>query len=211
MLQLSSVTAKNMVAQNQRRRNLPFGAKGIKMEYNMIIYKHISKTFGIVCLMLIMFSFSISYGDLVLNQDFDTNLGGWFTAFENPMSTTSSYGTVEWSPAFDGSAHLTVSGAPGVADLITGISTTIYPGDKIICKVTTSSMTNAGVHLYIGDYFNDINQRVDIYNRENSTFDMQLIADKTYEAGTSILIHLACWPGSGEVWIHNLDLIRSER
>lgn len=144
------------------------------------------------------------------NQDFDEDLKGWFTAFENPISTVASFGTVEWSSDFNGSAHLTVSGAPGVADLITCINTTIYPGDIITCKVTTGNMKYAGIHLYIGDYFNDINEHVDIIEVGNVTRVMRLVANKKYQPGTPILIHLVCWPGSGEAWIHYLDLIRGD-
>ena len=139
------------------------------------------------------------------NTEFTSDLGGWFTAYENSFPYHSAnFGTVEWS---NGNAHFAVSGSPGVADLISFIGTVIYPGDEIKCRVTTSTMNSATFCLAIGGEWQDFSQVVTTTDA-STTKDLVLVANKFYEPGTSILLHLVCWPGSGEAWVDNVELIR---
>jgi hypothetical protein len=175
------------------------------MEKNMKSCKNNLKALWVICPILLMLLVSVTQIQAyqlfwLQDTEFVTDLGGWFTAFENPVGHSSTFGTVEWSSAYGGSAHLVVSGAPCVADLISFFGTTIYPGDTIACTASTGTMTYATLVLQIGGYGNDFTQAVSL-TQSTITQDMVIIADKIYPPGTPILIHLVCWPGSGEAWI----------
>ena len=159
-----------------------------------------------------MFSFSISYGAFVPNPYFDSNIGGWFTAYENPFPYHSAdFGTVKWSSRYDGSAYLKVSGSPGVADLITFVRATINPGDVIKCRVTTGDMSSSTFCFQINGYWNtDVTQGAEPITQSNVTRTMRIVANETYPPGTPIILHLVCWPGYGEVWVDDVDLIRGD-
>ena len=166
------------------------------------------KALWVICPILLMLLVSVTQIQAyqlfwLRNTEFASDLGGWFTAFENPIGHSSTFGTVEWSSAYGGSAHLVVSGAPSAADLISFFGTTIYPGDTIACTASTGTMTYATLVLQIGGYGNDFTQAASV-TQSTVTQDMVIIADKIYPPGTSIQIHLVCWPGSGEAWIQNV-------
>jgi hypothetical protein len=130
------------------------------------------------------------------NTEFASDLGGWFTAYENPYpySYPLLHGTVEWSSSYGGSVHLAVNGE--VADLISFTNSTLYPGDTILCRVSTGTISEA-FGFKIGAYWGDFCQFVNT-SQSNTTQNLAIIANRIYSPGTPVIIHLI---GSGEAWV----------
>lgn len=168
--------------------------------------------FFIVCFLLLVSIQNVLAQDYSLsflyNGEFESNLGYWYAANRNRADSPQyTYGTVEWTEDYGGSAHLSVSGAPSEVSLISFINTTIYPGDKIVCRVYQTDMDSYGAFwVGIGGDWNDF------YPAEKSSVggehDLTLTANRFYLPGTCIRIWLVVWPGSGEAWVEYVHLQR---
>ncbi len=148
------------------------------------------------------------------NEEFTSSLEPWMTCFENRAGHSTTPGTAEWSSDYDGSAHLVVSGSPSVVGVGTQIGTTLYPGDTVWMRVTSTDMTGFGhTLLTLGAAlptaevpFQDIASVPD----GAGTWDVALVCSYFHGPGTALVAMTVVWPGSGEVWIDYIRLSRAD-
>jgi hypothetical protein len=142
----------------------------------------------------------------LVNPEFEASLNRWWALYENSDHWTITRGTVEWSSAHGGSAHLAVSGSPEVADLLAFTTAAIEPGDTIRAMVSHTGFGNAGsLTLNIGNSgLPEAPHCGQIVYAPNlaGDYEIWLVADKTYTCGSPIWFHLVMFPGSAEAWIH---------
>ncbi len=145
----------------------------------------------------------------VLNPEFETNIGGWFTVYENRLDDIPvGQGTVEWSPEYGGSAHFRVSGAPCSVRLLTEIRTVLFPGDKILIGLHHSSFpigTGAGATLRGGNWGEQVSTSAAAPEED---IELELEIKHLHLPGAFLELFLVSWPGEGDAWFKYVKLVR---
>ncbi len=142
----------------------------------------------------------------VQNEEFASSLAGWFTCDPN-FDFPHERGTAEWSSEHDGSAHLSISGAPGNICLLTTINTTIYPGDIIRMHLTKSNTEGFG-QFDLGIGWNSLFMDQVSAPGDSGEFVVDIVSSHCYLPGTVVGVLSCVWPGSAQAWIHYVSLHR---
>jgi len=149
------------------------------------------------------------------NPEFDEEylLFGWMTCYQNHCQWEVTPGTIEWSNEHRGSAHFSVSGAPSIVYLTTAIGTTLYPGDRIIARVTHTDFEATAFCLTLGRFENaeldmPFSQSAMIQDVDAGTEDLILDVNRIFIPGTMLSLYMASWPDDSEAWVHYVRIER---
>lgn len=203
-----------MAAQSLRREKEHLCAQVFIKGVKMIRYNQMPRFLWALLPIVLMLTFPLAKIQgyqlfFLVNEDFDSNIGGWYTCLDNRLDGTPvTPGTVEWSSDYGGSAHMTVSGAPSYIGLLGFTNTAIYPGDTLRCRTTHTEFVNANLGFWIGGKggeWNDFCEGI-AWVHPAGTYDTSFTVMRFYPPGAPILIYLVTWPGSGEAWFHYVQL-----
>jgi hypothetical protein len=154
-------------------------------------------------------------GPILNNGDFDTGLSSW--TIVNPCNpNTDAAGSVSWSANYDGSANVTVSGAPGSACLVQNLARELHAGEvvELVVYHTAGTSAQGGWALWI----NGVEKMANPANNCGGAIlccgtlaeglDVcDWTADADYAAGSLISLTSSVWPGTLEEWYASIGVV----
>jgi len=151
---------------------------------------------------------------LLQNGDFGSNLSGWTPV--NPCDEFSAPGEIEWTAEHDGSAHVTVSGAPSCASLVQGFATKLMEGEDLEIEVYHTDLGDfAGWEIYVDGELKIHNNPAQPHGQlcgdsPAGTDNCVWTADANYPKGTEIELRAAVWPGTAEFYWTAIGVAQDE-
>lgn len=167
-----------------------------------------------LALMIVFASVYVSSAATVVKEWSFTDrsaLNGWRTSYvweEN----NSPKGTVEWSPEFGGSVKMRVSGAPCVVNFWNTLPFDLEWGDIIRVEFSTKSYLHpiSGFDFIVGPaepYGHKQSMQVSVDNAGNYSVEMGIFYYWAI-AGTRFGFHYAVWPGTTELYLRRIRILR---
>lgn len=175
--------------------------------------RRLSVLITIVTLSMLLIPYYASATSIIKEWDFSnrSTLNGWRTNYIWEMNN-SPKGTIEWSPSFGGSIHLSVSGAPCVVNLWNVLPFDLEWGDVLRLEFSTYSYLHpiSGFDLIIGPaepYGHKQSIQVSVDRAGTYSVDLGIYYYWAV-AGTAFGVNFAVWPGTAELYIKKIMILR---
>jgi len=170
-------------------------------------------TLFILVVVLTLFSYKAGAASVIKEWDFTdrATMSEWKTSFLWEQNN-SRQGIVEWSSSFGGSARLYVSGAPCVINFWRTLPFDLEWGDLIRVEFSTKSYLHpiSGFDLILGPaepYGHKQSLQVSVDHAGSFVVELPIYYYWAIK-GTPIGLHFAVWPGTAELYIRKIVILR---
>jgi len=170
-------------------------------------------TFLFITCFLTLVSLDVVASSVIREWDFSdrATMSEWKTSYLWEQNN-SRQGIVEWSSSFGGSARLYVSGSPCVINIWRTLPFDLEWGDLIRVEFSTKSYLHpiSGFDLIVGPaepYGHKQSLQVSVDSAGSYTIDLPVYYYWAVK-GTPFGLHFAVWPGTAELYIRKIMILR---